>query len=68
MPKNRHQREESREGHLRLKSAVSQLLFPLGGGKKKEHFELAGWNPILSQGKKTKNERKKAGVKVMEPP
>ena len=68
MPKNRHQREESREGHLRLKSAVSQLLFPLGGGKKKEHFELAGWNPTLSQGKKIKNERKKACVKVMEPP
>ena len=44
MPKNGHKREESYEGHLGFKSAVSPLIFPLGEEerKKKTLIKLCG--------------------------
>ena len=69
MPKKGHKREESYEGHLGLKSAVSPLIFPFWEEerKKKILIKLCGIQSYC-KAKNWKNHRKKASAKVMEPP
>ena len=69
MPKNGHKREESYEGHLGFKSAVSPLIFPFGEEerKKKTLKKLCGTQSYC-KAKRWKKSKKKASTKVMEPP
>ena len=59
MTKDGHKREQSYEGHLGFKSAVSPLIFPFGEEEKIENFDEVVWSPILLQGKKKEKIKEK---------
>ena len=69
MTKNEYKREQSYEGHLGFKSAVSLLIFPFGEEerKKKTLIKLCGTQSYC-KAKRWKKSKKKASAKVMEPP
>ena len=69
MTKNGHKREQSYEGHLGFKSAVSPLIFPFGEEerKKKTSIKLSGTQSYC-KAKRWNKSKKKASAKVMEPP
>ena len=70
MPKNGHKREESYEGHLGFKSAVSPL-FSLSEEeerKKKTLIKLRGTQSYCLAKRLKKRKKEKASAKVMEHP